>query len=86
MLSLTISDTYKPLINISTTSPYHFRFASADLAIPILRGLSKRPLYVTAAGMDAEVAAKCIVTMHGADRIPTMMKRVDFLSRRGSVS
>ncbi len=61
------------------------RFAGADLAIPILRGRSKRPLYVTAAGMSADDAAKCILAMHGGDRIPTLMKRVDFLSRRGSI-
>ncbi len=62
------------------------RFAGADLAIPILRGRSKRPLYVTAAGMDAEDAARCILTMHGADRIPTLIKRADRLSRRGLIS
>ncbi|HTP65805.1 MAG TPA: endonuclease V [Geobacteraceae bacterium] len=58
-------------------------YVGADLAIPILRGRSHRPLYVTAAGMDAETAARRVMAMHGANRIPTLMKRADSLARRG---
>lgn len=59
------------------------RFAAATGALPVLRGGSRRPLYVTAAGMDAAAAARCIEAMHGAHRIPTLLKRVDRLSRSG---
>lgn len=35
------------------------------------------PLYVTSIGGDEEAARSCIETMHGAYRIPSMLKRVD---------
>jgi deoxyribonuclease V len=57
------------------------RFAGADGAVPVLRGGSSRPLQVTAAGLDVRVAARCIETMHGRHRIPTLLKRADQLSR-----
>jgi deoxyribonuclease V len=56
------------------------RFVSAN-AVPVLRGKSQSPLYVTAAGMDAAEAARCVAGMHGEFRIPTMLKRVDRLTR-----
>ena len=59
------------------------RFAGAPGAAPILRGTSSRPLYVTTAGMDALVAARHIQSMHGAHRIPTLLKRADQVSRAG---
>jgi len=57
------------------------RFAGATGAVPVLRGDSQRPLQVTAAGLDARIAAHCIETMHGKHRIPTLLKRADRLSR-----
>lgn len=57
------------------------RFAGATEAVPVLRGGSQRPLLVTAAGMDARVAARCIKAMHGEHRMPTLIKRADQLSR-----
>lgn len=59
------------------------RFSGATGAVPVLRGGSRRPLYVTAAGMDVHAAARNIGAMHGAHRIPTLLKRVDRLSRGG---
>jgi len=38
---------------------------------------SKRPLYITAAGVDEAEAKSYIVKMHGANRIPTLLKLVD---------
>jgi deoxyribonuclease V len=58
------------------------RFAGAVLAVPVLRGHSRRPLYVTAAGMDVLEAARHIQEMHGKFRIPTLLKQADQLSRR----
>jgi deoxyribonuclease V len=49
----------------------------------VFRGGSKRPLYVTAVGIDRKVAAKHIQEMHGSYRIPTLLKRVDRLCREG---
>ena len=57
----------------------HFRLATH--AIPVLRGESKHPLYITAEGMDQIEAANCVRQMHGCHRLPTALKRVDQLSR-----
>ena len=48
----------------------------------ILRGCSKNPLYITAAGMPLAVAKKRILSMHGTHRIPTLLRLVDRYSRR----
>jgi deoxyribonuclease V len=58
-------------------------FRGATNAEPVLRGRSRRPLYVTAAGMNPVIAAKNILGMHGLHRIPTLLKRVDQLCRSG---
>jgi deoxyribonuclease V len=56
-------------------------FRQSSNAVPVLRGKSRKPLHVTAAGMDPVRAATCIAGMHGPHRIPTLLKRVDALSR-----
>ncbi|MCR9197583.1 MAG: endonuclease V [Planctomycetaceae bacterium] len=53
-------------------------------AISVRRSDSKRPLYVTAIGMDLQTAADCVAGMAGAFRIPTMLKRVDTLARESA--
>ncbi len=50
-------------------------------AIPLRRGRSEKPLYVTAVGMDVRLAAALVAGMHGAHRIPTLLKCVDGLVR-----
>lgn len=58
------------------------RFRSADaVATPIRRGKSKTPLWITSAGVDPQTAADAIRSMHGAHRIPTLIKRADRLCR-----
>ena len=57
------------------------RFVRAEPVELVLRGRSRSPLYVTAVGMDLAEAANRIRTMHGSCRIPTLLKRVDQLSR-----
>ena len=57
------------------------RFVRAEPVEAVLRGRSRSPLYVTAVGMDVAEAAGHIRTMHGPYRIPTLLKRVDQLSR-----
>lgn len=56
------------------------RFTGADGA-EVLRGRSMRPLYITCAGMDVGTAVHKINIMHGAHRIPTLLKQVDLLAR-----
>lgn len=57
------------------------RFHGAGDALPILRGTSQAPLFVTAVGIDLAEAAANVQRMHGPHRIPTLLKRVDRLSR-----
>lgn len=56
------------------------RFAGAE-AEEVLRGGSCRPLYVSAAGLECSTVAEYIRTMHGAYRLPTLLRRVDQLCR-----
>lgn len=51
------------------------------LGIPVLRGASKRPLFVTAAGLEPADAADGVRRMHGIYRVPTLLRRVDRLGR-----
>lgn len=65
-----------PVIGIAKTS-----FRTASNAIAVLRGTSKHPQFVTAVGYDQDLAADHLREMHGPNRIPTLLKRVDALSR-----
>jgi deoxyribonuclease V len=65
-----------PVVGVAKT-----HFAGARSGRTVRRAGSRRPLYVTAAGMDVEAAARHVAGMHGAFRIPTMLKRVDQLCR-----
>lgn len=50
-------------------------------AVPVLRGQSRQPLWVSAAGMDATAAASCVRALHGPYRLPTLLRRADQLAR-----
>lgn len=65
-----------PVIGVAKT-----QYLGATAARAVLRGNSGKPLYVTAAGIDLEEAARNIQSMHGAFRVPTLLKRVDQLCR-----
>jgi deoxyribonuclease V len=45
------------------------------------RGKSKIPLFVSAAGLSVRQAAEHVYSMGGPYRIPTLLKRVDLLSK-----
>lgn len=51
------------------------------LKIPVFRGDSKKPLYITAKGIALQQAASYIQEMHGEYRFPTLLKEVDRLGR-----
>jgi deoxyribonuclease V len=57
------------------------RFAKATTALPVTRGTSAQPLWITAIGVDPEEAADRIRAMHGPHRVPTLLRRVDQLAR-----
>lgn len=58
-------------------------FQGSPHAVPVIRGTSERPLYVTAVGLAPEEAAEHIRAMHGPHRLPTLLKWVDRLCRDG---
>jgi deoxyribonuclease V len=67
-----------PVVGVAKTS-----FLGAP-AIPVLRGGSRSALFVTSQDIPPEEAATRVREMHGAFRIPTLLKRVDRLSRMPS--
>lgn len=56
----------------------HFKGSSA---IEVYRRGSRRPLYVTAIGIDAPAAADLVSRMSGEHRLPTLLKLADSLSK-----
>lgn len=64
-----------PVVGVAKT-----RFAGA-IAVEVTRGTSARPLYVTTAGIDVDLAAAAVASMHGPYRVPTLLKRADTLAR-----
>jgi deoxyribonuclease V len=59
------------------------RFRTATHAVPVLRGSSVRPLFITAAGMPAADAANLVRRMAGRHRLPDALRRADTLARAG---
>jgi deoxyribonuclease V len=59
------------------------RFATATHAVPVLRGRSGRPLYVTAAGLPVQDAVAVVQDMIGVFRMPDALRRADALAREG---
>ncbi len=57
------------------------RFARATTALPVTRGTSKSPLWVSAIGIEPAEAADRVRAMHGPFRVPTLLRRVDRLAR-----
>ena len=49
--------------------------------IPVHRGASIKPLYVTAVGTDLQQAAAFIKSMHGEFRLPTVLKEMDRITK-----
>ncbi len=62
-----------PIIGVAKSS---FKNAS-DFALPILRGESQQPLYVTSVGIDIEQAAENIRKMVGSYRMPDLLRQLD---------
>jgi len=65
-----------PVIGVAKT-----RYLGADDVQKIARGKSKQPLYISAVGLSVPQAAEHVYSMRGPYRIPTLLKRVDLLSR-----
>ena len=67
-----------PIIGVAKSS-----FAGSS-GIILIRGASTRPLFVTSVGIEPQIAAGYIQQMHGANRVPTLLKCVDSLCRQAS--
>lgn len=67
-----------PVIGIAKTG-YHGIVKNVK---EVNRGISVKPLFVTSVGIDLAKAASMVQTMHGANRLPTMVSLVDQLSRK----
>lgn len=67
-----------PVIGVAKTA-----FHTATHAVPVLRGTSARPLFVTAAGMPRDEAAGLVRHMAGQHRLPDALRRADTLARTG---
>lgn len=66
-----------PVIGVAKTN-----FATIEkLKAPVYRGESKNPLFVTAIGLELAIAAQNISTMHGAYRMPTLLQKLDGLTK-----
>lgn len=55
---------------------------AASWCVPVMRGGSRRPLLVSAAGVPAEHAAERVRAMHGRHRIPTVLQLADLAARK----
>jgi deoxyribonuclease V len=53
----------------------------ADHFVPINRGRSRKPLFVSAVGCSVDEAAQSVLSMHGSHRIPTLLKLADQQAR-----
>lgn len=67
--------------NIAVVGVAKHSFAGSEFASRVLRGASQNPLFVTARGIDRDVATERVRTMHGEHRVPTLCRQVDHLSR-----
>jgi deoxyribonuclease V len=67
-----------PVIGVAKTP-----FANnTNLVKLVYRGKSSKPLYVSSIGVDPEEAARSIQHMHGEFRIPSILKKLDTLTRQ----
>ncbi|MCD8043949.1 MAG: endonuclease V [Tannerellaceae bacterium] len=66
-----------PVIGVAKKAFYH----NKEITIPVCRGSSRSPLYITSVGIDTGQAASFVEKMHGNFRIPTLLKLVDQYSR-----
>ena len=61
-----------PIVGVAKTS-----FKDSKPETEVFRGKSQKPLYVTAVGVELEVAKNNVFSMHGKYRMPTLLKLAD---------
>jgi deoxyribonuclease V len=65
-----------PVIGIAKTA-----YRGSEMALKLERPASARPLFVTSIGVEPTAALALVQRLHGPYRIPTLLKKVDQLSR-----
>lgn len=65
-----------PIIGVAKTP-----FKGISDEFKVFRGKSEHPLFVTTIGITLKAAKANILAMHGCFRIPTLLKRVDRISK-----
>lgn len=66
-----------PVIGVAKTS-FH---QNTEKVIPILRGHSQTPLYISSIGIELNEAAENIRLMAGKYRMPTLLKQLDSITK-----
>lgn len=66
-----------PVIGVAKNS-----FKDNKRCIPIYRGNSQKPLYVSSIGIELDMAQVLVAKMPGKHRMPNMLRKVDTLSRQ----
>lgn len=74
-------ETFQGTIPVIGVAKSRFKGSSG---MEVFRGRSRRPLCITSAGLQPQAACSRIRIMHGAYRIPTLLKRVDALARQNA--
>ena len=79
---LTLLETLKEKPSLIIVDGYvYLSEGKKGLGAYLFRGESKKPLYITLAGINEEEAKKSIAQMHGKYRFPTLLKEVDRVCR-----
>jgi deoxyribonuclease V len=65
-----------PVIGVAKTF-----FKGCDDYIEVYRGKSNKPLYISSLGIDLNHSAELVKNLDGENRMPTVLKRVDQLTR-----
>lgn len=68
-----------PVVGIAKSA--FARVESCAGVVRVLRGTSRNPLFITAVGIEPDVAAQCVRRMAGKHRIPEIARITDRLSR-----
>lgn len=66
-----------PIIGVAKT----FFLNNTETVIKVVRGTSKKPLYVSAVGLNLDNSASLIKNMKGEFRMPTLLKKLDTLTK-----
>ncbi len=65
-----------PIIGVAKS-----KFIDTPSRCELMRGESKKPLFITSVGVELDIAKEAIASMSGKYRLPTLLKEVDRVCR-----